>query len=76
MDTYTLLRQIADSWVLLAMMLLFIGIVLWTLRPGARALHRDTARIPLRNDRLPGADRCADRCANREPAATDRSTER
>jgi cytochrome c oxidase cbb3-type subunit IV len=66
METYTLLRQFADSWALLAMTLGFVGIVLWTLRPGARALHRDTARIPLRNDRLPDSD----------PAAGDRSTER
>ena len=55
MDTYTLLRQFADSWMLLAMVLAFLGIVLWTLRPGSGAVHRDTARIPLRNDRLPSA---------------------
>ncbi len=66
MDTYTLLRHFADSWALLAMMLAFLAVVLWALRPGSRALHRDTAQIPLRNDRLPESD----------PAAGDRSTER
>lgn len=50
MDTYSLLREIADSWVLLALFLFFIGVVLWALRPGSRALHEDIARIPLRND--------------------------
>ncbi len=53
MDTYTLLRHFADSWMLLAMALFFLGAVLWTLRPGAGPVHRDTAEIPLRNDRLP-----------------------
>ena len=29
METYTFLRQLADSWVLLAMTLFFISVVLW-----------------------------------------------
>jgi len=29
MDTYSLLRQIADSWVLLAMFVFFIGTGIW-----------------------------------------------
>ena len=52
METYSLLRQFADSWMLLAMMLLFLGIVVWTFRPGSRARHDDIAQIPLRNDKL------------------------
>ena len=52
METYTLLRQFADSWGLLAMFLFFIGAVLYALRPGAKKIHDDIARIPLRNDRL------------------------
>jgi cytochrome c oxidase cbb3-type subunit 4 len=50
METYTLLRAFADSWMLLAMTLFFIGIVLYTLRPGSRRVHDDISRIPLRND--------------------------
>ena len=50
METYTLLRAFADSWMLLAMVLFFVGIVLYTLRPGSKATHDDIARIPLRND--------------------------
>ncbi|SET67017.1 CcoQ/FixQ family Cbb3-type cytochrome c oxidase assembly chaperone [Oceanicella actignis] len=53
MDTYTLLRQFADSWMLLVMTLLFVGIVAFALRPGSRALHREIANIPLRNDDAP-----------------------
>lgn len=52
MDTYSILRQIADSWVLLVMVIFFVGVVLWTLRPGAKKLHDDIAQIPLRNDKL------------------------
>lgn len=50
MDTYTALRHFADSWGLLAMTVLFVGIVLYTLRPGSRKLHDDLANLPLRND--------------------------
>ncbi len=53
METYTFLRQLADSWVLLAMTLFFISMILWTLRPSAKAVHEDTARIPLRNEDAP-----------------------
>ncbi|MDH3667081.1 MAG: cbb3-type cytochrome c oxidase subunit 3 [Paracoccaceae bacterium] len=52
MDTYSLLRGFADSWALLAMFLIFVGIIVWTFRPGSRAKHDDIARIPFRNDRL------------------------
>jgi len=51
MDTYSLLREFADSWMVLALMLFFIGVVIWTLRPGSKKIHDDIAQIPLRNDR-------------------------
>ena len=50
MDTYETLRQFADTWVLLAMFLFFIGVVLWVLRPGSSEVYEDVAAIPLRND--------------------------
>jgi len=53
MDTYSLLRQIADSWVLLAMFIFFLGVIVWAFRPGSRAVHDDTARIPFRNEDHP-----------------------
>ncbi len=50
MDTYSLLRQFADSWMLLAMTLFFIGVILWAFRPGSRKTHKDVSDIPFRND--------------------------
>ncbi|MEM7179020.1 MAG: cbb3-type cytochrome c oxidase subunit 3 [Pseudomonadota bacterium] len=56
MDTYTLLRAFADSWMLLAMFLFFVAMVLYTLRPGSREKHDHLAQTPLRNDVLPGQE--------------------
>ncbi len=50
METYTAMRQFADSWGLLGMTVFFIGVVLFTLRPGARKLAQDAAEIPLKED--------------------------
>ena len=50
MDTYSLLRQIADSWVLLAMFAFFIGAIIWAFRPGSTAVYADVSNIPLRDD--------------------------
>ena len=55
MDTYSLLREIADSWVLLALFVFFVGACLWAFRPGSKRVHRDTASIPFRNDDRPAA---------------------
>lgn len=48
--TYDTLRAFADSWMLLAMFLFFLGMVLWVFRPGAKALSEEAARIPLDED--------------------------
>lgn len=55
MDHYSLLREIADSWVLLLLVLFFLGCVVWAFRPGSRAVHRDTANIPFRHEDRPAA---------------------
>ena len=57
METYTFLRELADSWVLLAMTLFFAAMILWTLRPGSKATHDDISRIPLRNEDRPAGAR-------------------
>ncbi len=57
METYTVLRQIADSWVLLLLVIFFIGVVAWAFRPGSRAVHRDQADIPFRHEDKPATDR-------------------
>ena len=51
MDTYSILRQFADSWGLLAMLLIFVGIVIYAFRPGSKKVHDDSAQIPFRNER-------------------------
>ena len=56
MEEYTFLRQLADSWGLLAMFLVFIGVIIWVLRPGSRKTHEDAANIPLRHEDKPADD--------------------
>lgn len=50
MDTYSFLRELADSWVLLAMMIFYIAACLWSFRPSARKANEEAAGIPFRND--------------------------
>ena len=56
METYSLLREFADSWMLLTLFVFFVGMVLWVFRPGSRKTHQDTANIPFRHDDRPAAD--------------------
>lgn len=53
MEEYTFLRQIADSWFLLALFAFFIGVVIWVFRPGSTKQYRDTANIPFRHSDTP-----------------------
>jgi cytochrome c oxidase cbb3-type subunit 4 len=53
-DTYSILRQFADSWGLLVMAVFFLGVILYTLRPGSKKMADDIAQIPFRNDKLSG----------------------
>ncbi len=53
MDFYSLLREFADSWALLALFLLFLGVVLWAFRPGSRRVHEDISNIPFRHEDRP-----------------------
>jgi cytochrome c oxidase cbb3-type subunit 4 len=55
MDTYSFLRQLADSWALLALTLIFLGVILWAIRPGSNAVHRDIANSIFRNEKQPAA---------------------
>jgi cytochrome c oxidase cbb3-type subunit 4 len=51
--TYHVLREFADSWGLLALVTMFVGVVLFTFRPGGNAIHDDSAKLPLRNETAP-----------------------
>ena len=55
METYSFLRELADSWALLGMFAFFMGIVIWAFRPGSGAIHSDTAHIPFRKETKPAA---------------------
>ncbi|PRY94433.1 cytochrome c oxidase cbb3-type subunit 4 [Hasllibacter halocynthiae] len=76
MDTYSLLRAIADSWVLLALFAVFVFVILWAFRPGSRPLHDDAANVPFRHDGAGGApvrrdeDAAPARRRDRGPPAT------
>lgn len=61
MDTYSILREFADSWFLLAMTSFFIGTIIWAFRPGSNKVHRDTAGIPFRNETAI-SDTCENNC--------------
>ena len=50
METYTFLRELADSWVLLFLTLFFLGVWAWAFRPGSRPIHDDAAAVPFRHD--------------------------
>ena len=50
MDTYSLLREIADSWVLLAMFTFFLACIVWVMRPGSKDTYAQISAIPLRED--------------------------
>ena len=56
MEEYTLLRQFADSWMLLVLFLFFVGVFLWVIRPGSNAIHRDAATAPFRNEDAPAPE--------------------
>jgi len=57
MSTYETLRHFADSWGLLFMFLIFLAIVVWVLRPGARKSYREQADIPFKHDDRPAPAR-------------------
>ena len=53
MDLYSLLREFADSWMLLALFLFFIAVIVWVSRPGSRRTYEDTANMIFRNETKP-----------------------
>lgn len=55
MDTYSLLREFADSWMLLALFGFFFGVILFVMRPGSTRTYRQVADIPFRHEDKPAA---------------------
>lgn len=56
METYSLLREFADSWMLLVLFTVFLGVFAWIWRPSARKAHDDAANAIFRNDTKPAGD--------------------
>ena len=58
METYSLLRQFADSWMLLSLFAFFVGMGLWVFfRPNSTKTYEDVAHIPFRHEDKPAADK-------------------
>ena len=47
---YTAFREFADSWGLLYLFALFIGVILFTFRPGSAGRADEIAQIPFKED--------------------------
>ena len=60
MDTYSLLREFADSWFLLGMFGFFISAVIWAFLPSQKSAREDAANIPFRSDQKTCENNCAD----------------
>ena len=53
METYSLLREFADSWMLLFLFAFFVGVVIWVFRPGSTKTYEDPSGIPFRHEDNP-----------------------
>ena len=47
---YSAFRQFADSWGLLYLFLLIVGVIIFTFRPGSKKAAEEIAQIPLKED--------------------------
>jgi len=47
---YDMMRHFADSWGLVYMMAIFLAVVFFIVKPGARSNALEAARIPLDDD--------------------------
>ena len=57
METYSFLREFADSWMLLFLFCFFVGVVIWVFRPGSSKTYEDTANIPFRHEDKPATSK-------------------
>lgn len=56
METYTFLREFADSWFLLFMFLMILGIWVWAFWPGQIRNREEASMIPFRNQTISEPD--------------------
>jgi len=50
---YQSMRTFADSWGLLFLFLVFVGVIIYTFRPGSKKEADKIAEIPLQDDESP-----------------------
>lgn len=55
-STYEALRHFADSWGLAAMVAVFVVLIAWPFRPGARRVNEEAAMMIFADDDLGGND--------------------
>lgn len=48
MDDYSTLRQLADSWGLVYLVAVFVGVIVFTFRPGTKKRAEEIAQIPFK----------------------------
>ena len=53
MHMYEWMRHLADSWALLVLTLVFLGVIVHAFRPGSRPLHDDAASAIFRHEAAP-----------------------
>ncbi len=51
------MRQFADSWGLLFMVILWVSFALWVFRPGAKKYHEDAANMLFDESENDGRDK-------------------
>jgi len=49
-STYEFLRQIADSWVLAGMSVVFLVLVAWPFRPGSKPRNHEAANLIFKDE--------------------------
>ena len=55
METYSLLREFADSWMMLFLFVFFVSVCIWVIF-GKRSKYQDTAEMIFRNEDHPASD--------------------
>ena len=58
METYTFLREFADSWFLVVLFGFFIGVWIFAFWPSLQPARDDAASIPLRDDKAKCTGSC------------------
>lgn len=49
-STYDMLRHFADSWVLMAMAVIFVAFAAWPFRPGSKSRNHEAATMIFKDE--------------------------